>query len=132
MWERIGRRHAKRSGGAAAPLSGALGRVGGLLGRQETKHTRTTHGGPVELGLLGVLALVATVSIVWVVRRRAARRDIPVVEEEANEEAAGAVEGNDERMKAEGRTEREGEDTEGHKKYYRRVVRESMERSGLS
>jgi hypothetical protein len=130
MWERIGRRHAERSGGAAAPLSGALGRVGGLLGRQETKHTRTTHGRPVGLGLLGALALVATVSVVLVLRRRAARRDIPV-EEEANEEAAGAVVGN-ERMKAEGRIEREGDTTEGHKEYYRRVIRESMERSGLS
>jgi hypothetical protein len=35
-------------------------------------------------------------------------------------------------MKAEGRIEREGYDTEGHKKYYRTVTRESMERSGLS
>ena len=46
-------------------------------------------------------------------------------------EAAGTVVGN-ERMKAEGRIEREGDDTEGHKKYYRAVIRESMERSGLS
>ena len=130
MWERIGRRNDKRSGGAAAPLSGALGRVGGLFGRQETKkHVRTTHGRPVGLGLLGALALVGTVSVVLVLRRRAARRSSPV--EESNEEAAGAVVGN-ERMKAEGRTEREGDTTEGHKKYYRTVIRESMERSGLS
>jgi hypothetical protein len=46
-------------------------------------------------------------------------------------QAAGAVTGN-ERMKAEARIEREGDDTEGHKKYYRTVIRESMERSGLS
>jgi hypothetical protein len=46
-------------------------------------------------------------------------------------QAAGAVTGK-ERMKAEGRIEREGYDTEGHKKYYRTVIRESMERSGLS
>jgi hypothetical protein len=46
-------------------------------------------------------------------------------------QAAGAVTGN-ERRKAEGRIEREGYDTEGHKKYYRTVIRESMERSGLS
>ena len=52
-------------------------------------------------------------------------------------EAAGSVLG-DEKMKAEGRaeregstTEREGSTTEGHKEYYRRVIRESMERSGL-
>jgi hypothetical protein len=74
------------------------------------------------------LALVATVSVVLVLRRRAARRSSPV--EEANEEAAGAVVGN-ERMKAEGRIERERNDTEGHRKYYRTVIRESMERSGL-
>jgi nitrate/nitrite transporter NarK len=130
MWERIGRRHAKRSGGAAAPLSGALGRVGGPFGRQETKkHVRTTHERSVGLGLLGALALVATVSVVLVLRRRAARRSSPV--EESNEEAAGAVESN-ERMKAEGSIEQEGDTTEGHKEYYRRVIRESMERSGLS
>ena len=46
-------------------------------------------------------------------------------------QAAGAVTGN-ERMKAEGRIEREGYDAEEHKKYYRTVIRESMERSGLS
>ncbi len=46
-------------------------------------------------------------------------------------EAAGAVVRN-ERMKAEGRVEREGDITEGHKKYYKTVIRESIERSGLS
>jgi uncharacterized protein YjbJ (UPF0337 family) len=45
-------------------------------------------------------------------------------------QAAGAVTGK-ERMKSEGSLEREGYDTEGHKKYYRTVIRESMERSGL-
>jgi nitrate/nitrite transporter NarK len=91
MWQRRGRRNAKRSG-AAAPLSGALGRVGGLFGRQETKkHVRTTtYGGPVGLGLLGALALVATVSIVLVLRRRAARQGSPV--EESNDEAIEANE----------------------------------------
>ena len=46
-------------------------------------------------------------------------------------EAAGAVVGS-ERMKAEGRVEREGDDTERHKKYCRTLIRESIERSGLS
>jgi uncharacterized protein YjbJ (UPF0337 family) len=46
-------------------------------------------------------------------------------------EAVGAVVGDEER-KAEGRAEREGETTGGLKEYYRRVVRESMEKSGLS
>ena len=45
-------------------------------------------------------------------------------------EAVGAVVG-DEEKKAEGRAEREGETTGGHKEYYRRVVRESMERSAI-
>jgi hypothetical protein len=83
----------------------------------------------VGLGLLGALAVGATVSVVLVLRRRAARRSSPV--EESNEEADGGGVGN-ERMEAEGRIEREGDTTEGHKKYYRRVIRESMERSGLS
>ena len=128
MWQRLGRRNANKRSSAAAPLSGALSRVGRPFGRQETKHIRTTYGGPVWLGL-GALALVATVSVVLVLRRRAARRSSPV--EESNEEAAGTVEGN-ERMNSEGSLEREGDTTEGHKKYYRTVIRESMERSGLS
>jgi cytochrome c-type biogenesis protein CcmH/NrfG len=33
---------------------------------------------------------------------------------------------------AEGREEREGDTTEGNKGYYRKVIKESMERSGLS
>jgi hypothetical protein len=90
MWERLGRRNVKCSG-AAAPLSGALGRVGGLLGRQEPKkRVKTPYGGPL-LGLgLGALAVVAMVSlVVLVLRRRAARQGSPVEEsnEEANEEA---------------------------------------------
>jgi hypothetical protein len=125
MWQRLGRKNANKRSSAAAPLSGALSRVGRPFGRQETKHRRTTYGGPV--GLLA-LALVATVSVVLVLRRRAARRSSPV--EESNEEAVDTVEGN-ERMKSEGSIEREGDTTEGYKKYYRRVIRESMERSGL-
>ena len=122
MWQRLGQRNAKRSS-AAGPLSGALSRAGRPFGRQETKHVRrTTYGGPVSLGL-GALVLVATVSVVLVLRRRAAHRSSPV--EESNEEAAGTVEGS-ERMRSDGDT------TEGHKKYYRRLIRESMERSGLS
>ncbi len=63
MWERLGRRNAKRSG-ASAPLSSVLlGRVGGLFGRQETKkRVQTPYGGPLRLGL-GALAIVATVSL---------------------------------------------------------------------
>ncbi len=46
-------------------------------------------------------------------------------------EAVGAIVGDEER-KAEGSAEREGKTNGGHMEYYRRVVRESMERSGLS
>lgn len=46
-------------------------------------------------------------------------------------EAVGKVMGNEE-MEAEGRAEREGDAAEGNKEYYRRVIRQSMERSGLS
>ncbi len=45
-------------------------------------------------------------------------------------EAAGTVVG-DEEMKAQGRAEREGDSAEGSRGYYREVIRESMERSGL-
>jgi uncharacterized protein YjbJ (UPF0337 family) len=37
-----------------------------------------------------------------------------------------------EELKAAGRAEREGDTTEGDSGYYRKVIRESMERSGLS
>jgi hypothetical protein len=90
MWERLGRRNAKRSG-AEAPLSGAFSGVGGLFERQEIKkHVRTTYGGPLGPLVLGALAVVATVSLVLVLRRRAARQGSPV--EESNEEAIEANE----------------------------------------
>jgi hypothetical protein len=44
MWERIGRRNAKRSG-AAVSLSGALGRVGDCSGaRRPSTHESLTEG----------------------------------------------------------------------------------------
>jgi hypothetical protein len=90
MWERLGRRNAKRRG-ASAPLSGALGRVGSLVrGQEPKKPVQTPYGGPLGLGL-GALAIVATVSlVVLVLRRRAARHASPV--EESNEEAIEANE----------------------------------------
>jgi hypothetical protein len=84
VWERLGRRNAKRRG-ESAPLSGALGRVGGLFGHKETKHARTDFGGPVGLVFLGVLSVVAAVSVVLVLRRRAASAGSPV--DDSNEEA---------------------------------------------
>jgi hypothetical protein len=83
----VGRRNTKRSR-AADPLSGTLGRVGGLLGRQEeeTKRTRTSYSGSVGLGV-GALLVVATISLVLILRRRAARQGSPI--EETNEETNG-------------------------------------------
>jgi hypothetical protein len=46
--------------------------------------------------------------------------------QEAGEESTRGPE------EAEGREEREGDTTEGNKGYYRKVIKESMERSGLS
>jgi len=79
---RLGRGNTRRSG--------ALGKVGELFGRQETKHGRTAYRGPAGLGILGALAVVATVSVVLILRRRAARRGSPV--EESDEEAIEANE----------------------------------------
>jgi hypothetical protein len=78
-----------KRGRAAVPPFGALSRVGGLFGRQETKHARTTHSG--HLGLvLGALAVVTAVSLVLVLRRRAVRRGS--LTEESSEEAIEANE----------------------------------------
>ena len=91
MWGRVGRRNAKRSKAVGPPL-GALGRVGTLFGRQETKPARTPYGGALGLGI-GALAVVATISLVLLLRRRAARQDnlIEEANEEANEEISEEV-----------------------------------------
>lgn len=83
MWGQFGRRNTKRSE-AADPLSGALERVGGLFKRQETKRARTSYGGSVGIRV-GALAVVATMVLVLVLRRRVARQGSPI--EETNEEA---------------------------------------------
>jgi hypothetical protein len=86
MWGRVGRRNSKRSK-AVGPPFGALGRVGALFGRQETERARTPYGGTLGVGI-GALAVVATISLVLLLRRRAARQGSPTEEtnEEANEE----------------------------------------------
>jgi hypothetical protein len=86
MWERVGRRNPKRSKAVESPL-GALGRVGALFGHQETERARRPYGGALGLGI-GALAVVATISLVLLLRRRAARQESPIEEtnEQTNEE----------------------------------------------
>jgi hypothetical protein len=87
MWGRVGRRNAKRSKAVGPPL-GALGRVVTLFGREKTRPARTPYGGALGLGI-GALAVVATISLVMLLRRRAARQDNLI--EEANEEISEEV-----------------------------------------
>jgi hypothetical protein len=88
MWGRFGQKRNIKRRGAADPFSIALEKVGGLFRRQQTKRTRTSYGRPVGLGV-GALIVVATLSLVFVLRRRAARQGAPSegTNEEANEEA---------------------------------------------
>ena len=95
---------------------------------------------------LAVGALVAIVA--WIARQRKAadaiRKSYEMARErfeEAREQlsARGQERGQETgeestrgTEEAEGREEREGDAAEGNKEYYRRVIRESMERSGLS
>jgi hypothetical protein len=69
---------------------GALGKVRERLGRQETRRVRTPYGGALGLGI-GALAVVAMISLVLLLRRRAANQgsslDEVVNEEVENEEA---------------------------------------------
>jgi hypothetical protein len=57
--------------------------VGALFGHQETERARRPYGGALGLGI-GALAVVATISLVLLLRRRAARHDSLI--EETNEE----------------------------------------------
>ena len=89
---------------------------------------------------VGALAVI----VVWITRQRMAAADIIRKSYETAREqllsARGQERGQEETgeestrgpEEAEGSEEREGDTTEGHKGYYRRVIKESMERSGLS
>ena len=87
---------------------------------------------------VGAVAVIAA----WITRQRMAADIIRKSYETARDRlsAGGQERGQEETgeesthgpEEAEGREEREGDTTEGHEEYYRRVIRESMERSGLS
>ena len=92
MRGRFGRRSAKRSEGMKA-LFGDLQKVRGRFGRQGTKQAQPNYGVAVGLGV-GALALLTTMAVLLVLRRRAARQggSTEEVNEEVNienEEAAG-------------------------------------------
>ena len=79
--------------------------------------------------------------VAWITRHRKAADVIRKSYERAREQlsAQGQERGQEETSEestrgpeeAEGRAEREGDTTEENEGYYRRVIRESMERSGL-
>ena len=87
---------------------------------------------------VGALAVI----VAWITRQRKAADVIRKSYETAREHlsARGQERGQEETgeestrgpEEAEGSEEREGDAAEGNKEYYRRVIRESMERSGLS
>jgi hypothetical protein len=87
---------------------------------------------------VGALAVI----VAWITRQRMAADIIRKSYETARDRlsAWGQERGQEETgeestrgpEEAEGSEEREGDTAEGNKEYYRRVIRESMERSGLS
>ena len=87
---------------------------------------------------VGALAVI----VAWITRQRMAADIIRKSYETARDRlsAGGQERGQEETgeestrgpEEAEGSEEREGDAAEGNKEYYRRVIRESMERSGLS
>ena len=87
---------------------------------------------------VGAVAVIAA----WITRHRMAADIIRKSYETARDRlsAGGQERGQEETgeestrgpEEAEGSEEREGNAAEGNKEYYRRVIRESMERSGLS
>jgi hypothetical protein len=87
MWRQLGRRSTKR-GEAVKPPFGVLGKVWERFGRQETGHARTTYGKALGLGV-GALAVVATISLLLLLRRRATSQGSSTEEtnEEVNEES---------------------------------------------
>jgi hypothetical protein len=95
-----------------------------------------------RLGRWAVAVGALAVIVAWITRQRKAANVIKKSYERTREQlsARGQERGQEETgeestrgpEEAEGPAEREGDATEGHKEYYRRVIKESMERSGLS
>jgi hypothetical protein len=86
---------------------------------------------------VGALAVI----VAWITRQRKTADVIRKSYERAREQLSARAQERGQETgeestrgpeEAEGREEREGDTTEGNKGYYRRVIKESMERSGLS
>jgi hypothetical protein len=117
MWGLFARRRTKHSGAVELLLKG-LGKARDSSGRRRTRFGRTTFGRTAGLAA-GALALVATISLLLLLRRRA-RRD-GAATEEANVDPRTE--------EAEGRPQPEGIGTEGHKEYFRKLIEETNKRS---
>jgi len=87
---------------------------------------------------VGALAII----VAWITRQRKAadviknsyertREQLSAWGQERGQEETGEESTRGPEEEAEGGKEREGDTTEGDSGYYRRVIRESMERSGL-
>ena len=95
-----------------------------------------------RLGRWALAVGALAVLVAWITRQRKAAGVIRKSYERAQEQLRSAwgqergQETGEESTRgpeeAEGSEEREGDTTEGNKEYYRRVIKESMERSGLS
>ena len=92
------------------------------------------------VGTLAVIAALITkyrMAALDLIRKpyETAREQLSARGQESGQESSGQETGEESTRgpeEAEGREEREGDTTEGNKGYYRRVIQESMERSGLS
>ena len=91
-----------------------------------------------RLGRWAVAVGALTVIVAWTTRQRKAADVIRKSYERAREQLSargqerGQGTGEESTRGPEEAEEREGDTTEGNKGYYRRVIQESMERSGLS
>jgi len=117
MWGLFARRRPKRSDAVELLLKG-LGKARDSSGRRRTRFGRTTFGRTAGLAA-GALTLVATISLLLLLRRRA-RRD-GASTEEVNEDPRTE--------EAEGRPRPEGVSTEGHREYFRKLIEETNKRS---
>jgi hypothetical protein len=91
-----------------------------------------------RLGRWAVAVGALTVIVAWTTRQRKAADVIRKSYERAREQLSargqerGQETGEESTRGPEEGEEREGDTTEGNKGYYRKVIQESMERSGLS
>jgi hypothetical protein len=96
--------------------------MGGRFGKRRARRRgKTTYGGALGLGV-GALALVGTISLLLLLRRRARRKDSST--EKVNEDLKTE--------EAEGPLEREEARAEGHREYFRKLIEETNKRSRSS